>query len=167
MTRGSARFVPWCHVVCFVLATLLVGCGNSAQLSRADAASRYLRLVEPANSAADHFGTAIGTTPLRVPALHDATNRFDDAMQTLDEGLVSTHWPDTVQREVSDLLASDKRLVVLLRGLEKAGTATEVVAWEHRSQQDVLIAISAVGHASEAVRIRLGLPPSRSSSATS
>jgi hypothetical protein len=167
VTRGSARVVLSCHVVCFVLATLLVGCGHSPQLSRADAASRYLRLVEPANSAADRFGTAIGATPLRVPALHDATNRFDDAMQTLDEGLASTHWPDTVRREVSALLASDRRLVALLRGLEKAGTADEVVAWEQRSQHDVLIAISAVGHASEAVRIKLGLPPSRSSSASS
>jgi hypothetical protein len=167
VTRGSARCVLSCHVVCLVLAALLVGCGNSSELSRADAASRYLRLVEPANSAAEHFGSAIGATPLRVPALHDATNRFDDAMKTLDEGLASTHWPDTVRGEVSDLLASDQRLVALLRGLEKAGTADEVVAWEQRSQHDVLIAISAVGHASEAVRIKLGLPPSRSSSATS
>jgi hypothetical protein len=167
VTRRSARFVLSCHVVCLVLATFLVGCGNSPQLSRADAASRYLRLVEPANAAADHFGKAIGATPLRVPALHDATNRFDDAMQTLDEGLASTHWPDTVRGEVSDLLASDKHLVSLLRGLEKAGTAAEVVAWEQRSQHDVLITISTVGHASEAVRIKLGLPPSRSSSATS
>jgi hypothetical protein len=167
MARGSARYVLSCHVVFVVLASLLVGCGNSSQLSRDDAASRYLRLVEPANSAADDFGTAIGAEPLRIPALRDATNRFDEAMQTFDEALVSTQWPDTVRREVSDLLASDKRLVALLRGLERAGTPVEVLAWERRSQRDVLIAISAVGHASEAVRIKLGLPPSRSSSATS
>jgi hypothetical protein len=167
VNRGAARRVLSCHVVCFALTTLLVACGNSSQLSRADAASRYLRLVEPANSAADDFGTAIGATPLRVPAVHDATNRFDDAMQTLDEGLLSTQWPDTVRHEVSDLLASDKRLVALLRGLERAGTPVEVLAWERRSQDDVLLAISAVGHASEAVRIKLGLPPSRSSSAGS
>jgi hypothetical protein len=167
VARGSTRCVLSCHVVCFVLATLLVGCGNSSHLSRADAASRYLRLVEPANSAADDFGTAIGATPLRVQALHDATNRFDDAMQTFDEGLVSTRWPDTIRREVSDLLASDKRLVSLLRGLEKAGTAVEVLAWERRNQNAVVIAISAVGRASEAIRIKLGLPPARSSSATS
>jgi hypothetical protein len=167
MKPGSARSVLSCQVACLVLATLLVGCGSSAPLSRADAASRYLRLVKPANAAADDFGTAIGATPLRVPALHDATNRLDDAMQTLDEGLVSTHWPTTVRREVSDLLASDERLAVLLRGLERAGTAVEVLAWERRRQDDILIAISAVGHASEAVRLELGLPPSRSSSATS
>jgi hypothetical protein len=165
--RGSARCLLACQVVSLVLVTLLAGCGNSPQLSRADAASRYLRLVEPANSAADHFGTAMGAQPLQVPAVHDATNRLDDAMQTLDEGLAATKWPDTVRHEVSDLLASDKRLVALLRGLEQAGTAGEVTAWEQRSQQDVVVAISAVAHASEAVRIKLGLPPSRSSSATS
>jgi hypothetical protein len=167
MKRDSARSVLSCQVACLVLATLLVGCGNSSQLSRADAASRYLKIVEPVNAAATDFGTAIGATPPRLPALHDATKRFDKAMQTLDERLASTHWPESVRREVSDLLASDKRLLALLRGLEKTGTAVEVLAWERRSQHDVLIAIWAVGHASEAVRIKLGLPPSRSSSATS